>query len=186
MLKYTYSIMGGGKTTELIKTYHQLKKKGLNPVVAKPNLDNREGDFNGWGFTSSRIIKETIPAFYFDTIQDVFNKIAFGILLIDEVQFMLPDDIMRLTDIKKDVLTYGLKTDVNGNLFPAIAKLMAIADTIEEIPMLCENGNCKNKAVAHSRYINGKIDKSSKSVVIENGYITYKSLCLDCWKKEME
>jgi thymidine kinase len=184
MIKYTYSTMNGGKTTELIKTYHQLQQKGMKPVVAKPNLDDREGEYNGWGFTSSRITKDPVPAYYFDTIQEVIDKVAFGILLIDEVQFMMPDDIMKLTDIKQDVLAYGIKTDVNGNLFPAINKLMAIADTITEIPMLCENKDCKNKAVIHSRYIDGKVDKSSTSVMIESGAITYKSLCLNCWKKE--
>lgn len=175
--------MGCGKTTDLIKTYTQLKLKGLKPVVAKPNLDDREGDFNGWGFTSSRITKESVPTFYFDTIKDVIDKIAFGVLLIDEVQFMLPNDIKTLTDIKQDVLTYGLKTDINGNLFPAIKKLLAVADTIVEIPMLCDNEGCLNKAVAHRRYIDGKLDKSPNPVMIEQGKITYKALCMNCWKK---
>ena len=183
MLKYTYGTMGCGKTTDLIKTYLQLKVKDMKPVVAKPNLDDREGEFNGWGFTASRITTEAVPAFYFDTIKDIIDKVAFGVLLIDEVQFMLPNDIQTLTDIKTDVLTYGLKTDINGNLFPAISKLLAVADTIVEIPMLCENENCVNKAVAHRRYIDGKLDISTNPVMIETGKISYKSLCMDCWKK---
>lgn len=183
---FTYSTMGGGKTTDLIKTYDQLIRKGEKVVIAKPMTDVREGEQVGWGFTGSRITKDKKPAFYFDTIQEVFDKVAFGILILDEVQFMLQSDIEKLSKIKQDVLCYGLKTDINGNLFPASAKLLAIAETIKEIPMLCENKGCQNKAIIHSRYIGGRLDKSGISTMIDTGAVSYKSLCLNCWQKERE
>lgn len=186
MIKYFYGTMKSGKTTELIKTYDQLKRKNLNPVITKPTIDTREGKFLGWGITTSRITKDKIPTFYFANIQEVLDKILFGILLIDEVQFMNVTDIEKLSEIKQDVLCYGLKSDVNANLFPASAKLLAIADEIKEISMLCENKNCINKAQVHSRYINGKLDKSKVSTVIEDGIIKYRSLCFNCWKGERE
>lgn len=183
MIKFTYSVMRGGKTTELVKTYDQLKRKGEKPVIAKPITDIREGEQVGWGFTGSRITKDKMPAFYFDTIQEVIDKISFGILLLDEVQFMNPNDILKLTDLEQDVLCFGLKSDINAKLFPASATLLAIADSVKEIPMLCENKGCKNNAQVHSRYINDKLDKSGLSTMIENGIVTYKSLCYNCWKK---
>ena len=183
MLKFVYSTMGGGKTTDLIKTYIQLQRKQLKPLLAKPKIDTREGNFDGWGFTTSRITSTQVPAFYFSNISQLFNM-DYGILLLDEVQFCNPEDIVKLTDLQKDIIAYGLKTDVNGNLFPASAKLLALADEIREIPMMCDNIGCKNKAVLHSRYINGKVDTSKDAVAIEGGNITYKSLCLSCWKKE--
>lgn len=186
MLVFNYGVMGGGKSTELIKTYDQLKRKNLQPVIAKPLTDVRDGEYMGWGMMSSRITKDRMPAFYFDTIQEVFDKVSFGILLLDEVQFMLEQDIEKLAKLDKTVLAYGLKTDINGNLFPASAKLLAIADEIKEIPMLCENVNCQNKAQVHSRYINGRLDKSGYSTMIETGAITYKALCYKCWGKERE
>lgn len=184
MIKFTYSVMRGGKTTELIKTFDQLQRKGERPVIAKPTTDLREGEFLGWGTTGSRITKDLKPAFYFDCIEEVFDKVSFGILLLDEVQFMTPQDIIKLTNLKQDVLCYGLKTDINANLFPASATLLAIADSVKEIPMLCENKGCKNNAQVHSRYINGKLDKSGFSTMIENGLVNYKSLCYNCWRKE--
>lgn len=186
MIIFNYGVMGSGKSTELIKTYNQLKRKNLKPVIAKPLTDTRDGEYFGWGLTSSRITKERIPAFYFDTITEVFDKVSFGILLLDEVQFMLEKDIEKLALQDKDVIAYGLKTDVNANLFPASAKLLAIADSVKEIPMLCECDNCKNKAQVHSRYINGKLDKSGLSTMVETGAITYKALCYKCWNKERE
>lgn len=185
MLKYIYACMSAGKTTELLKTYDQFVRKGLCPVIAKPNVDDREGKVYGWGTTASKIITRPIPAYYFQNIDEV-KKLEFGVLLLDEVQFMNPNEVVKLTEFKTDVYAYGLKTDVNANLFPASAKILAIADEIREISMLCQNPDCKNKAVVHSRYIDGKIDKSGKSVVIEKGQISYKSLCFDCWKKERD
>lgn len=174
--------MGGGKTTDLIKTYIQLQRKQLKPLVAKPKIDTREGNFDGWGWTKSRITNQSIPTYYFDKVSELF-RLEYNILMLDEVQFLQESDVMALTDLQKDIIAYGLKTNTVGNLFPASAKLLAIADEIEELPMLCENPNCNNKAVIHSRYINGKVDLNP-GIAIESGNITYKSLCLNCWKKE--
>lgn len=66
-LKFYYGVMGAGKTTELIKTYDIYKRKGLDPVVIKPIIDDREGSQKGWGTTSSRLIKNPIPAYYFES-----------------------------------------------------------------------------------------------------------------------
>ena len=186
MIVFNYGVMGCGKSTELVKTYDQLQRKGENVVIAKPTTDVRDGEYLGWGFTGSRITKDKKPAFYFDTIQEVFDKVSFSILLLDEVQFMLENDIMKLTDLKQDVIAYGLKSDINAKLFPASAKLLAIADSVKEIPALCENKGCKNKAQVHSRYINNRLDKSGISTMIENGIVNYKSLCINSWKKERE
>lgn len=187
MLKtFTYATMGAGKTTELIKTYDQLKRRGDNVIIAKPIIDTREGDYHGWGLTGSRITKEQKSAFYFDNIQEVFDKVTFSILLLDEVQFMNPKDVDKLVRIEQEVHAYGLKTDVNAKLFPAVSEFLAKAETIKEIPMLCENKGCLNRAVAHSRYINGKLDNSGLTQVVESGNVTYKSLCMACWNKERE
>ena len=82
------------------------------------------------------------------------------------------------------VICYGLKTDVNGNLFEGAAKLIAIADSIKELKHIC---NCGNKAIMHIRYVDGKVDTSSQSIAIEKaGKITYDSVCRKCWKKIKE
>ena len=69
-LIFYYGVMGSGKTTELIKTYEIYKRKGLDPVVIKPSIDNREGTFFGWGITTSRLLKyKSIPAYYFKNLK---------------------------------------------------------------------------------------------------------------------
>lgn len=184
-LKFYYGVMGAGKTTELIKTYDIYKRKGLDPVVIKPIIDDREGSQKGWGTTSSRLIKNPIPAYYFESAKDEIWKLDYGVILVDEAQFISREDILFLTDIvekqKIDVIAYSLKTDVNGNLFKGAADLLVFADEIKELETICENPNCQNKASMHLRYIDGELDKSGNSVAIEKGNITYKSVCRPCW-----
>jgi thymidine kinase len=186
MIKFYYGTMGAGKTTELLKTYDIYKRKSKKPLIIKPNIDNREGDFNGWGFTSSRITKDKAPAYYYSDINDI-KDFDFGVLLIDEAQFCDKKDIdfiCKYADEHKiDVLSYGLKTDVNGNLFFGAEKWLALADEIKELENLCQIDGCMCKAVAHKRFIDGKPDNSGKSVVIDKGNVTYLSVCRKHWRE---
>lgn len=185
MIKFYYGTMGAGKTTELLKTYDIYERKGKSPLIIKPKVDNREGDFNGWGYTSSRITKNKAPAYYYDNVKDIEN-LDFGVLLVDEAQFCDKKDIDFICkyadDNNIDVISYGLKTDVNGNLFIGTEKWLALADEIKELENLCQIDGCMNKAVAHKRFIDGKPDNSSKSVVIDKGNVTYLSVCRKHWR----
>ena len=187
MLKFYYGVMGAGKTTELIKTYEIYKRKGMKPVVIKPCLDNREGEQSGWGTTSSRLTRDSVPAYYFKNLQDELPKLDYDILLVDEAQFLSNDDVIFLSEVTDrkgiDVLSYGLKTDINGNLFGGAASLLAISDETRELEYICDTPLCQEKAVMHLRYVDGKIDIGGNSIAIEKGDITYKSVCRKCWKK---
>lgn len=187
MLKFYYGVMGAGKTTELIKTYEIYKRKGMNPVVIKPCLDNREGEQSGWGITSSRLTKDSVPAYYFKNLQDELPKLNYDILLVDEAQFLSNDDVLFLSEVTDrkgiDVLSYGLKTDINGNLFSGAASLLAISDETKELEYICDTPLCQEKATMHLRYVDGKIDIGGNTIAIEKGDITYKSVCRKCWKK---
>ena len=187
MLKFYYGVMGAGKTTELIKTYEIYKRKGMNPVVIKPCLDNREGEQSGWGITSSRLTKDSVPAYYFKNLQDELPKLNYDVLLVDEAQFLSNDDVLFLSEVTDrkgiDVLSYGLKTDINGNLFSGAASLLAISDETKELEYICDTPLCQEKATMHLRYVDGKIDIGGNTIAIEKGDITYKSVCRKCWKK---
>lgn len=186
MLRFYTSTMAAGKTTQLIATYDIYKRKNLNPIILKPATDTREGTFHGWGTTKSRITSKEVPAYYYQNIKEIDN-LNFNSILVDEAQFMSPQDVKYLAKVTDDkditTLAYGLKTDVNGNLFPGAAALIALADEILEIENLCQAENCTNKAVVHARYINGVRDNSGQSVAIEQGNVTYKALCRKHWRE---
>lgn len=186
MIKFYYGTMGAGKTTELIKAYDIYKRKKLEPIVIKPSIDDREGKFQGWGTTQSRITKEIIPAFYYTNIEEIKN-LTFNSIFIDEAQFCSKKDVRYLCELvdTKDIplLAYGLKTDVNGDLFEGAGAWLALADETMELENLCQYPGCNKKAIAHARYINGVKDNSGQSVVIDKGDITYKSVCRKHWRE---
>lgn len=187
MIKFYYGTMGAGKTTELLKTYDIYKRKGCNPIIIKPKIDDREGNFNGWGYTSSRITKDKAPAYYYSDITDMKKFTECKIILVDEAQFCLRRDIDYLCTFADsyniDIIAYGLKTDINGNLFKGAQRWLALADTIKELENICQIDGCENKAIAHKRFIDGKADNSKKSVVINKDSVTYLAVCRNHWRE---
>lgn len=186
MIKFYYGCMYAGKTTFMISMYNTYKKKGLNPILLKPIIDTRESNTEGWNITKSRN-GMSAKVYSFKKLDiDINNKYIF----IDEGQFLSDSDIDYLIwlekNLNKEIFVFGLRTNNNGKLFNASARLMAIANELIEIETLCQHPECTNKAVIHNRYINGKLDLSDKDIVIEKGNVKYESVCLKHWRVENE
>lgn len=186
-LKFYYSVMNAGKTTQLLQADNIYKRKGYKTLIIKPSVDDREGECNGWGTIESRLIKEDTPCLYVDEVNEKqLLEENPDIIFVDESQFFTRDDIYTLTEIVDKhnipVLCYGLKTDVNGNLFEGSKALLALADEIKEIEQICD---CGEKASVHLRYVNGNLEKDGSSVAIEKGQTTYESVCRKCWKERL-
>lgn len=189
MLKYFYGTMFAGKTLHLIQGKEIYDRKCIKSVVLKKDTDTREPhDADGWGVIASRFNpNKTTGCFYFkDLKKDIVQFVNKNdVFIIDEAQFLTADDVLLLKDLSvngsKDVVCYGLKTDVNGNLFEGSAALLSHADNIVEIPYLCQEPKCTEKANYHARYINGVRDTDASAVKIEKGNVTYKALCYRHW-----
>jgi thymidine kinase len=82
------------------------------------------------------------------------------------VQFLNTEHIDQLRTIASDwnvpVIAYGLRTDFRTNLFPGSARLMEVADNIEEIKTTCYF--CNKKAVFSLKHVNGVADCTGPSV----------------------
>lgn len=190
-LKFYYGTMGAGKTTEALKTFEIYRRKGRNPLIVKPSFDDREGKYKGWGVIKSKLIPETRPCYYVDNVmQELYNTAPqeYGLLIVDEVQFFSPSEIISLSSIVDhkdiDVICYGLKTDCRGKLFDGAAQLLAIADETKELDNLCDLCG-KENANMHLRYTNGEIDYDPESIKVEKGNVKYKSVCRKCFTKEI-
>ena len=186
-LKFYYSVMNAGKTTQLLQADNIYTRKGYKTLIIKPSVDDREGECNGWGTIESRLIKEDTPCLYVDEVNEKqLLEENPDIIFVDESQFFTRDDIYTLTEIVDKhnipVLCYGLKTDVNGNLFEGSKALLALADEIKEIEQICD---CGEKASVHLRYVDGNLEKDGSSVAIEKGQTTYESVCRKCWKERL-
>ena len=120
-------------------------------------------------------------------LKEELGQLDYGTIMVDEAQFLSKEDVQYLAEVadnqNKNILAYGLKTDINGNLFEGAAAWLALADEIVEMSSLCQEKGCNNKAVAHARYIDGERDTSGESVAIEKGNVTYKAVCRKHWRE---
>lgn len=120
-----------------------------------------------------------------DSVLHLLKK-STACVLVDEAQFLAPKHVEELSCVASlhsiPVICYGLRTDFMGNLFPAAAKLMAAADTIEEVKTLC--ASCGLRKATY----NLKIDSAGLPVfsgpVIELGCEErYIGVCSKCYSK---
>jgi len=180
-LYFRYGAMGASKTANALMTAFNYEEKGLNPLVLKPKLDNRDGD---------KIIKsriglsrrcEYVEDFILPNKEKTLEKVkGYDCIIIDEVQFCKIYEIRMLPlivhNLQIPVMCYGLKTDFLLNPFPAAAELLACADVIEELKTVCW---CGQGATCNARIdSNGKIVREGKTIEL-GGNDKYTSLCFE-------
>lgn len=152
---FYHSTMGSGKSTAALQLNYSLKQSGFKPVLIKPALDTRN-----IGIVSSRIglshACELINDNNIDAVFDLIYNAGATHIICDEAQFLNRGQVEMLSNMVDmgniPVYCFGLRTAYTGELFEGAAALMAIADTLIDMPLMYRDGN---KAVMHVRYING-------------------------------
>ncbi|MBU1189831.1 MAG: thymidine kinase [Gammaproteobacteria bacterium] len=145
-LYFYYSAMNAGKSTTLLQSAWNYRERGLHPVILSPVADRDSGQAR----VSSRIGISS-PALLFGVDDDLFGLIDAMLeqhnihcVLVDEAQFLSQAQVRQLSDVVDDlnipVLTYGLRTDFRGQLFPGSSELLAWADELVELKTICHTG----------------------------------------------
>ncbi|MDT8450452.1 MAG: thymidine kinase, partial [Wenzhouxiangellaceae bacterium] len=145
-LYFYYSTMNAGKTTVLLQSAHNYRERGMRPLLLTPALDDRAGK----GVIRSRIGLEA-DARAFDPDDDLLSIVRAELgrgpvacVLADEAQFLTRDQVYQLSEVVDEhgipVLTFGLRTDFRGELFPGSRYLMAWADELKELKTICSTG----------------------------------------------
>jgi thymidine kinase len=184
-LYFSYSAMNAGKSAILLQSAYNYHERGMKTLLLKPEVDTRDPLSN---HIVSRIgIKAQAEVFSTDTnleefIKLYYNKTKVDCILLDESQFLTPDQVWQLASISDDfgipVMCYGLRTDFKGNLFPGSATMLAIADDVREIRTLCW---CGRKATMTMRFdAEGKAITDGNQVDV-GGNEKYISLCRRHW-----
>ena len=179
-LYFNYSSMNAGKSTMLLQANHNYIERGMNPRIYTSDLDNRFGK----GEIVSRIglkAKSNIFSSKTDIYKDVLNFRKNSIVdcvLIDEAQFLTQIQVRQLGKVVDEldipVLTFGIRTDFQGNLFEGSKYLLAWADNLKEIKTVC---HCGRKATMVLR-LNAKGEVVSDGTQIEiGGEEKYVSVC---------
>ena len=179
-LYFNYSSMNAGKSTMLLQANHNYIERGMNPRIYTSDLDNRFGK----GEIVSRIglkAKSNIFTSKTDIYRDILNFSKNSIVdcvLIDEAQFLTQNQVSQLGKVVDEldipVLTFGIRTDFQGNLFEGSKYLLAWADNLKEIKTVW---HCGRKATMVLR-LNAKGEVVSDGTQIEiGGEEKYVSVC---------
>ena len=159
-LYFRYGAMGSSKTANALMVNYNYHERGKNAIILKPGLENRDG---------ATIIRSRIG--------------LEAECIVDEAQFLTAEQVDMLSDIvdfdKVPVICYGLRTDFQERFFPGSARLMEIADKIEEVNTVCW---CGRKATCNARICDGKIVRSGEQVLM-GGNESYIALCRKHFKK---
>ena len=183
-LYFKFGAMGCSKTAQALITKFNYEERNMKVLLLKPAIDNRDGA----NTVKSRIgLKEEAVAVKSD--EDIFEKYEknysdCNVIIVDECQFLTPEQVDQLADIVIDknipVLCFGLSTDFTTHLFPGSKRLFEIAQSISEIKSVC---TCGAKATVNARIdSNGKIVTAGNQVQI-GGNDSYVAMCRKCWLK---
>lgn len=199
-LYFRYGAMNSGKSTALLQVAYNYEERGQRVLLAKPAVDTK-GDSQ----VVSRLGVTREVDFLItprDNVRDLFARHSRGedpdalvsvlpeiapvaALLVDEAQFLTGDqveDLLRIATIDGvPVLTYGLRTDFQTQIFPGSQRLLAIANTLEELKTICR---CGKKAILNGRQVGGKFIFDGDQVSIDGDGVTYESLCAGCYLEE--
>jgi len=178
--------MNCGKSTDLIFRERIATKSGAHTLVVKPKFDTRDGSFSGYGPFKSRCVHAEKPALYVDSLnKGMLLSTGADTIFIDEVQFFTPKDVDVMIDLvdnhQKTVVCYGLKTDINGNLFDTANYLLAKADHATSVGQKDCDICGKRPASHHIRYVDGELDLGSKAKLVESDAVVYMTICRKCW-----
>lgn len=185
-LYFNYSTMNAGKSTILLQASHNYHERGMETYLITAKLDNRVGE----GRIGSRI-GIGADADQFDADSNLFQMIEarlaqgpIACVLMDEAQFLTPDQVWQLAravdDLNVPIMTYGLRVDFMGELFPGSATLLALADEMREIRTICHCGRKATMVVRQGP--DGKALTGGEQVQI-GGNETYVSLCRRHWRE---
>ena len=190
-LYFRYGAMGSSKSANILMVRYNYEERGQYAVLLKPRTDSRDGEHE----IQSRIglkapaeyvdefLKEISETWSTDSEEYRYHGKKVDAILIDEAQFLFPEEVDTLSDIvdfyEIPVLCYGLRADFRTRLFPGSMRLMEIADVIEEVPTVCW---CGKRAQCNTRYANGKIVREGAQIFLGSNE-SYVALCRKHYKE---
>ena len=179
-LHFFYSTMNAGKSTALLQSNHNYKESNLKTLLFVPKsiADKSNGKIvSRIGLQADAIVVNNEYDFYNEISKKQSEKIS--CIFVDEAQFLTKKQVHGLGKIADElnipVMTYGIRTDFQGELFEGSQELLALADNLKELKTICSE--CDKKATMVVRLdSNGKILLEGEKILIGGNEI-YKTLC---------
>jgi len=181
-LTFTYGTMAAGKSTLALQLCWQLRESRSDVALWT------FGDRSAEGMVTSRIgieaaAEAVAPGASLEGPIAELTARGVKTLVVDEAQFATVgqiDDLARLVDEHDvDVHAFGLSADFLLNVFPASARLFAIADWCHELP-LTSSCWCGQKGRCNARVVDGVVAREGSQFVtgdVAEGAVHYQVLC---------
>jgi thymidine kinase len=189
-LRFSFGTMGSGKSTLALQILHNLTSRGLVGVLCT-RLDREEGTVSSRLGVSRRAVEVT-PAVDLRALADevIATQGSLDFLVCDEAQFFTEDQVEQLAaivdDLDVDVYAFGLLTDFRGQLFPAAARLLELADTRQELQVEARCW-CGRPATHNARLVDGKQVYEGDVIVLGDirgpAEVSYELLCRRHWRE---
>ncbi|MGB7978847.1 MAG: thymidine kinase [Chlamydiales bacterium] len=184
-LYFRYGTMGSAKTLNLLAVAHNYRQQGKKIFLMKPDLDTRFGKERIKSRAGLEIDADVLIA----DEQSLKGLDYSGVscILVDEVQFLSAKVIEELRRIALEydipILCYGLRTDFKSHLFEGSARLMELADSIEEVKATCHY--CNRKSTMNLKHVNGLATSEGPSVEL-GADEKYFPTCYKCYRREID
>lgn len=192
-LYFRYGAMNSGKSTALLQAAFNYEERGQQVVLAKPGIDTKgDADIVSRLGVTRRVdlligreddLWGQVVAYRKELLSQTQRDLA--CVLIDEAQFLTAEQVdaaMKVAILENiPVLAYGIRTDFQTVAFPGSRRLLEVAHSLEELKTICR---CGRKALFNARRIAGRFVFDGDQVAIDEGEVTYESLCGSCYLQE--
>ncbi|MFM6974662.1 MAG: thymidine kinase [Agromyces sp.] len=192
-LYFRYGAMNSGKSTALLQAAFNYEERGQQVVLAKPGIDTKgDADIVSRLGVTRRVdlligreddLWGQVVAYRKELLSQTQRDLA--CVLIDEAQFLTAEQVdaaMKVAILENiPVLAYGIRTDFQTVAFPGSRRLLEVAHSLEELKTIWR---CGRKALFNARRIAGRFVFDGDQVAIDEGEVTYESLCGSCYLQE--
>lgn len=201
--------MGSGKSLDMLRTAHSYEEVGRDILIAKPETDTKAGDLVSTRLKVGEVALTRSPDLLIAPTTDIDQEVSllrykrhmelamaadqgdeidfnFDALLVDEAQFLSPEQVGQLRRIATmrniSVIAYGLLTDFQTKLFPGSQRLIELSDVHEVLITMCR---CGSQARFNTRKVDGVFTFEGDQVAIDGkSSVEYVALCASDYEYE--
>ncbi len=175
--------MFSGKTEELIRRLNHVQIAKQHLVAFTPSRDTRYKPGNLVSHNGISIAAYTISSIsqITDLLPDSTNVMA-----IDELHFLdnepdvIVETLQHVADRGIRVIVAGLDQDFRAQPFPAMARLMAVAEQVDKLFAICVR--CGAYATRSQRLIDGQPASAKTPILVVGGLELYEARCRACYE----
>jgi thymidine kinase len=175
--------MFSGKTEELIRRLNHVQIARQRLAAFTPRRDTR---YQLGNLVSHNGV--SIQAHVIDSVSEIPDQIdaSVQVVALDELHFLddEPDAVIttmqQLADRGLRVIVAGLDQDFRARPFPAMARLMAVAEQVDKLFAICVK--CGAYATRSQRLIDGRPAPADAATIVVGGLDLYEARCRACYE----